>query len=89
MSERRKTGRSRVIKGAKLIFGKESVMDCVVRNLTSSGARVQIANSINLPDTMSLSLDNGRTVRQCRTAWRTLHETGIEFCDDNVRQSSA
>jgi len=42
--------RSPVLKGAKIIFGNSSVIDCVVRNVTNTGARVQIANTVDLPE---------------------------------------
>ena len=49
MQERRNSTRSRVLKGAKIILGTSSVFDCVVRNVTNSGARVQIANTVEFP----------------------------------------
>jgi hypothetical protein len=59
MQERRKSGRSRVLKGAKLLLGTSSVLDCIVRNATNTGARVQIANTVELPDLVGLTLDGG------------------------------
>jgi hypothetical protein len=79
MHDRRKVTRSRVLKGAKLIIGPASTIDCVVRNVTNSGARIQIANTTGLPESLSLTFDDGRTVRLCRIAWRTVTETGVEF----------
>ena len=38
VQERRNSTRSRVLKGAKIILGTASVIDCVVRNVTNSGA---------------------------------------------------
>ena len=55
MQERRKSGRSRVLKGAKLLLGTSSVLDCIVRNATNTGARVQIANTVELPDPVGLT----------------------------------
>lgn len=43
MLERRKSARSRILKSAKLIFGRTSIIDCAVRNLTNTGARIQVA----------------------------------------------
>ncbi|MGB7773517.1 MAG: PilZ domain-containing protein [Pseudolabrys sp.] len=82
MQERRKSGRSRVLKGAKLLLGTSSVLDCIVRNATNTGARVQIANTVELPD--GLTLDGGYWVRRCRVVWRTLTETGVEFLKTGV-----
>lgn len=79
MQERRKVARSRVLKGAKVIIGSASTIDCVVRNVTNSGARIAIANTIELPASLGLTFDGGFTVRPCRVAWRAVTETGVEF----------
>jgi hypothetical protein len=79
MQERRKSARSRVLKGAKLVLGASSVIDCVVRNVTNIGARVQIANTVELPEALGLTFDGGYTVRPCRIVWRSVTETGVEF----------
>ena len=49
MQERRKLTRTRVLKGAKMLLGKSSVIDCVARDLTSSGAGLQVSNTNGLP----------------------------------------
>ena len=79
VQERRNSTRSRILKRAKIILGTSSVIDCVVRNVTNSGARVQIANTVELPDDLGLTFDSGYSIRQCRVVWRTLTETGVKF----------
>lgn len=79
MQERRKVIRSRIVKSAKLIFGASSVIDCVVQNLTAAGAGVQISNTGDLPEGLTMTFDGGRTLRSCRIVWRTVNETGVEF----------
>ena len=79
MQERRRVTRSRVLKGAKIIIGSASTIDCVVRNVTNSGARIQIANTVDLPETLDLTLDAGFTIRPCRVAWRSVTESGLQF----------
>jgi len=79
MQERRKLARSRVIKSAKLVVGTSSVVDCVVRNLTNTGARLEVPNSAVLSENLVLTFDGGRSMRSCRLVWRTVNETGVEF----------
>ena len=79
MQERRRLARSRVIKGAKLVVGTSSVVDCVVRNLTNTGARIVVSNTAELPENLVLTFDGGRSLRPCRLVWRRLDETGVEF----------
>jgi hypothetical protein len=77
--ERRKAGRSRVLKSAKLVLGRSAIIDCVVRNLTNKGARLQIANTLDLPRDFEMTFDGGYSIRPCRLVWRTVTETGVEF----------
>ena len=80
MAERRKSGRSRVLKSAKLVLGRSAIIDCVVRNLTNKGARLQIANTVDLPRDFAMTLDGGYSIRPCRLVWRTVTETGVAGC---------
>jgi methyl-accepting chemotaxis protein len=79
MQERRRLARSRVIKSAKLVVGTSSVVNCVVRNLTNTGARIEVPDTTVLPETLVLTFDGGRSMRSCRLVWRTINETGLEF----------
>jgi PilZ domain len=81
MQQRRSYPRFRVLKGAKIVLGTSSVLDCVVRDLTSGGARIKIANAIGLPKEFAITFDGGRTCRPCRVAWNTFGEVGVEFSD--------
>ena len=79
MPERRRYARMRVLKNAKIVIGTSSVLDCVVRDLSSTGARIEIQNAIGLPEAVDVTFDGGHTFRPCRLKWRTLNETGVEF----------
>jgi hypothetical protein len=79
MQERRKRPRSRVLKSAKLVLAKSSVFDCVVRDLSKIGARIEIPNAIDLPEKLDMAFDGGRFTRACRLVWRKLTRSGVEF----------
>lgn len=79
MAERRNSARSRVLKSAKLVLDRSSFIDCVVRNLTNTGARIQIANTVSLPPDFEMTFDGGHSIRPCRLVWRSVTETGVEF----------
>lgn len=79
MQERRKTRRMRALKGAKLLLGNSSVRDCVVRNMTNTGAGFEIPNAIELPEVLDFRYDDGRSFRKCRLAWRKINAAGLEF----------
>jgi hypothetical protein len=78
MQERRKVTRTRVIKGAKMLLGKSSVIDCVASNLTNSGAGLQVPSTNELPESLDLTLDAGHTIRRSRLVWRKLNKAGLE-----------
>jgi hypothetical protein len=79
MQERRRVLRTQVLKEAKLLIGANSVIDCVVCDLTNVGAGVEVPNTMNLPEALDLTLDGGRTIRRSRCVWRKLNKTGVEF----------
>ncbi len=79
MHQRRKHVRTRVLKGAKLILGSSSVVDCTVRDLSAEGAGFQIPTTTGLPDSVDLTFDGGRTLRAGKLAWRLWDRAGIKF----------
>jgi hypothetical protein len=79
MQERRKLTRTRVLKGAKILLAKSSVIDCVVWDLTIRGAVLQVPNTYGLPETFDLTLDAGHSIRPSRLVWRKLNKAGVEF----------
>jgi PilZ domain-containing protein len=79
MLERRESRRFRVLKGATIIVGTATVIDCVVRNLTNSGARILLSGAVNLPEIVDITLDGGHTFRPCRLVWRSTDAMGVEF----------
>ena len=89
MKQKRQNSRSRVLKGAKIIVGASSLLDCVVRDMNNSGARIKIPNAVDLPDKFVLAFEDDRFRRQCRVMWRTLNEVGIEFARAESQQSAA
>jgi hypothetical protein len=68
-----------VLKSAKVILDRSSIIDCVVRNLTNKGARIQIANTVELPKDFEMTFDGGYSVRPCRLVWRSVTESGVKF----------
>jgi hypothetical protein len=55
------------------------MLDCIVRNLTDTRARIEIANATHLPEAVGLTFDGGRTVRACQVVWRRVTATGLKF----------
>ena len=80
MQERRQAPRTRVRKSAQFIFEPDhSVLNCVVCDLSSAGAFLQIPTLPELPEHVELSFDSFRSARRCRVQWRTENNIGVSF----------
>lgn len=78
--ERRSVGRTTISKAALLFFSAQpGVFACMVRNITSVGARIELSHPDMLPTNFEQSFDNFYTVRKCRPIWRRRDSIGIAF----------
>jgi len=82
MHEHRLHSRTRIFKAAKL-FGASHVDDCVVRDISATGARLIMVSTSAVPDIFDLSFDGARTLRRCQVVWRTATEIGLQFHGDS------
>jgi hypothetical protein len=53
-------------------------LDCVIRNLSEGGAKLEFATVRGIPQTFDLMV-SGHRPHQCRVAWRALKELGVQF----------
>ena len=71
MEEHRKAPRQRVLKAAHIAFvGHAGAIECVVRNLSATGASLEVASPIGIPDTFDLVFTSDQSARPCRVLWR-------------------
>jgi hypothetical protein len=79
---KRRAPRMRTIKGASLILpGSGSTFSCVMRNLSETGALVELPSTIGVPQTVTLQTADGILNRTCSVAWRTETRLGLTFTD--------
>jgi hypothetical protein len=81
--EKRSAPRYRVLKGATIAFGGNG-LECTVRNLSSSGAAIEIASPAGLPASFMLVIEADQFIRRCRPVWRSDSRIGVAF-DYNTR----
>lgn len=80
MDNRRGAVRLRTLKSGKVVFNDgNSVVDCVVRDLSESGAKLKVVSIVGIPDHFSLALEGERNGRACSIAWRKGSELGVTF----------
>ena len=70
--------RHRVLKSASISFDGGAI-DCVVRNISDTGAALEIASPVGIPDTFTLLISGDHTGRRCRVAWRSDNRIGVSF----------
>ena len=79
MIEKRAAPRHRVLKHGTLAFAGGGGVDCTVRNISSSGARLDIANPIGVPQTFTLVIEADQFMRRCRAVWSHEQRIGVAF----------
>jgi PilZ domain len=78
MNERRAAQRFRVFKGGTIAFAGGGAA-CTVRNLSASGAAIELDGLVALPPSFTLSIAVDHAVHRCRTVWRSDKRIGLEF----------
>jgi hypothetical protein len=80
MDDKRITRRQRVLKSGKIVFAHgASVVDCVIRDLSVAGARLEVPNTVGLPQEFTLlDVHSGKSYA-AKVAWRRGQRMGVEF----------
>ena len=79
MIEKRTAPRRRVLKHGTLAFGGGGGVDCMVRNISESGARLDIANPVGLPASFTLLIQTDQFMRRCHPVWCSDNRIGVAF----------
>ena len=83
MTERRKATRTRSLLGAVIAFNsRASTMDCQVRNISASGAKVTFTNTAVVPDQFDLTIGRKDRSFRARMVWRNPNEAGVVFTSE-------
>jgi hypothetical protein len=64
---------------ATIVFdGGRTRLDCVIRNLSDGGAKLEVATVRGIPQTFDL-LVPGKRPHPSKVIWRSLKELGVQF----------
>jgi hypothetical protein len=77
----RKKPRHRALKAGRIVFQRRSVLDCTVRNLSSTGACLDMPSTVGVPDVFELIIESEGITRSCRIAWRSERRIGVHFSE--------
>jgi len=82
--ERRHQSRARTLKSARILLNHhQSVINCVVRNLSPIGACLKVETTLGIPDRFDVMFDMDRSIRPCRLIWHDDRQVGVEFATDD------
>jgi hypothetical protein len=79
MHDRRKRSRAMSSQPAAISWPGMRRVNCVVRNFSSTGARLEGTLPASLPPTFNLVFDDDRSTLACRVKWRRERAVGVEF----------
>jgi PilZ domain len=78
MNEQRKAPRHRVYKAGTIEFSG-SAIPCLVRNLSTSGAVIEVSTPLWFPDRFTLGIPSDGTRQPCHIVWRHEKSIGLAF----------
>ena len=74
----RRAPRRRALKGASAILPGGGIIDCVVKDLSDTGARLQVVNALSVPERFELLIPGAKSV-QVTVVWRKERMVGVRF----------
>jgi hypothetical protein len=77
-AERRHAPRYRTLASVRIVRCGDRVIHAVVRDLSESGARLQLVTSAGVPESFRLIIGDGNFT-ECTVVWRRAHVVGVKF----------
>ncbi len=83
MIEARRAERVRSFLRARIIYNNQnSTIDCTIKNFSLHGAKIELNDTMSIPNSFDLEVpQKGRTYR-ARLSWRDKTSIGVEFIED-------
>lgn len=78
MVEARRVPRHRVLKTGTIDLGGGAI-DCTVRNLSSTGAALEVINQAGIPEKFKLVVTGDGLNQPCHIVWRKGTRIGVTF----------
>ncbi|TGD95302.1 PilZ domain-containing protein [Methylobacterium nonmethylotrophicum] len=89
MSELRRETRLRTFLKGRIVFNSgNSSMDCLIRDLSPSGARLVLSQTATLPDGFDLVIPAKDRTHKATLRWRKDDSVGVTFADEMPRPSA-
>ena len=78
MDHNRIAARHRTLKAGTIEFSGGAI-DCLVRNLSATGAALEISNQVGVPETFVLLVPGDGLQLRCDVVWRKQYRIGVTF----------
>jgi hypothetical protein len=78
VDEHRATRRRRLLKTGKISFGGGAI-DCTVRNLSETGAALEVSSPVGIPEQFTLVIEPNHIHVPSRIIWRKDTRIGVHF----------
>ena len=80
--EHRAAQRRRALIAATIRYSGGAVtVGCVVRNISDTGAKLDVSEGVSLPGSFELVIPQRDAVHRCELRWRRAGEAGVAFVD--------
>ncbi len=84
--ENRAARRQRILKQGKILLTNElNGMDCTVRDISGTGAKLLYTGPGTIPDHFRLVFPADRTMREVKVMWRRADQIGVQFTSETRR----
>lgn len=79
MADHRQDPRVRTLKSGTISGGVVGSMECVIRNVSKSGACLETKSPGAIPDDFKLIIKPDNVFRTCKVVWRAANRVGVRF----------
>jgi hypothetical protein len=83
--QRRRVARQKsFLRGCIYFNSRRASVDCLIRDISSQGARILISSSVNIPDTVELYIPQKAQTLRARVEWRHNEDIGLVFTEADL-----
>lgn len=76
---KRSDQRQRVLKSARIVLEDLQGIDCTLRDVSATGAKLMVKKPDAVPDTFRLLVSADSTIRPVKVMWRKPDSVGVHF----------
>jgi len=79
MNDNRGSFRYRTHREGKILLGKGNTINCIVRDISTKGAGLELATAATIPDEFILYIPQQNQRFHCRVVWRKENKIGVQY----------